>query len=530
MHLFRRIAWVAAILMTIAAVWLHFWSFAHAGGLWRDEVSTANIALLPTLGQVWEALPHDSYPVVFPVLVRLWGTAGIGATDVGFRLLGLVCGLLLLASFWVASRTMDKGLPLLSLALAGLNVTVLRYGDSIRAYGLGTACILLTVPLIWRFTQAPSLRRGLPAGMAAVLSVQALYQNAVFVLALCIAGAVVCVRRGQRREVVGILGIGLAAALSLLPCVNPIHHAQSWWIVEKMGIHWSGFYRQINEATGMQTVLWFVLVIIAALFGIGFGLRNPAQKGTPVQEDLPLFAGLALVVGLAGFWFFLQLAGLPTQSWYYIPAMGFAVICCDTILPRIHHAMRIGVLMIAIIVALMACPAAISPLKCRQTNGDLVAAQVSRYAAPGDLIIVHPWFNGITFARYYRGIAPWTTLPPLADYRFHRYDLLKSKLQMTDAIASVLEQTKAVLQSGHCVWFVGQIPRLPRDTPPPHVLPPAPYGLRGWSDDPYTVSWGERFSYFLLQHITNAVPFVDPSTNHVNPLENMELIANRGWR
>jgi hypothetical protein len=115
MHLFRRIAWVAAILMTIAAVWLHFWSFAHAGGLWRDEVSTANIALLPTLGQVWEALPHDSYPVVFPVLVRLWGTAGIGATDVGFRLLGLVCGLLLLASFWVASRTMDKGLPLLSL-------------------------------------------------------------------------------------------------------------------------------------------------------------------------------------------------------------------------------------------------------------------------------------------------------------------------------------------------------------------------------------------------------------------------------
>ena len=90
--------------MTLAAVCLHFCFFTHAGGLWRDEVAVANIAQLPTLGQVWEALSHDHCPIVFPVLVRLWTAAGPGATDLGLRVLGLGCGLMLLASFWVAKR------------------------------------------------------------------------------------------------------------------------------------------------------------------------------------------------------------------------------------------------------------------------------------------------------------------------------------------------------------------------------------------------------------------------------------------
>ncbi len=529
-YLFRRMAWLAAILMTLAAVWLHFCFLAHAGGLWRDEVAVASISELPTLGQVWQALPHDHCPIVFPVLVRLWAAAGLGATDMALRVLGLGCGLLLLASFWVASRTLDKGLPLLSLALAGLNFTVIRYGDSIRAYGLATACILLTVSLMWRFMEVPCLRRGLPAGLIAVLSVQVLYQNALFLLAICLAGAAVCVRRRQRGAALCILGIGLAAAVSLLPYINPIHHAQSWWIVSQFGIHWNDFRTRIHEATGIWVVLWFFLVILAALFGIGCGLRSTPQNGTPVQRDLFLFASLALVLGLASFGFFIKWAGLPTHRWYYIPALGFAVCCCDTILPRIHRAARMGVMIIAASVALIAFPMANSALQWRQTNGDLVAAQVSQNAAPRDLIVVHPWYNALTFARYYRGTAPWTTLPPLQDYRFYRYDLLKSKLQTTNAIASVLEETEATLQSGHRVWFVGQLPGPRPDGSPPPDLPPAPNGPSGWADAPYTITWGGQFRYFLIQHITNAMTLVDPTANRVNPLENMALIAARGWR
>ena len=82
-----------------------------------------------------------------------------------------------------------------------------------------------------------------------------------------------------------------------------------------------------------------------------------------------------------------------------------------------------------------------------------MAAEVSQKAGPNDLVIVHPWYYGLTFAYYYRGTAPWTTLPPLADYRFHRYDLLKAELQRTNAIEPVFERlqsTPPVIAYG---WF-----------------------------------------------------------------------------
>jgi hypothetical protein len=526
----RQSEWGVAVLLTVAAVGLHFFYLIHAGGLWRDEISVKNIATLPSLGQVWEALPHDHCPILFPSLVRIWSASGLGTTDMGLRILGLGCGLLLLAAFWVASRTMDKGLPLLSLALAGLNFTVIRYGDSIRAYGLATVFILLTMSLIWRFIEAPTLRRGLLAGLAAMLSVQTLYQNAFFLLTICIAGAAVCLRRHQLRRAMAVLSIGLPAAFSLLPYVNPMRQAQSWWIVSKTGVNFMGFLFRMADATGMLVGVWLVLVMVAALLGMGCGLIKTSPNETRAQQDLLLFASIALVIGLTGFGFFVKLTGLPTQRWYYIPALGFAVVCCDVILPRIHQAARIGVLVIAVVVALLAYPSAQSALKLPQTNGDLVAAQVSQNARPDDMIIVHPWYFGITFGHYYRGTASWTTLPPLEDYRFHRYDLVKSKLQMTNVIEPVLKQVETTLRSGHSVWIVGSVPIPQPNEAPPADLPPAPNGPEGWADRPYTDAWGAKFSYFLVYHITNAITLVDPTTNSVSSMENMPLTITSGWR
>ena len=526
----RRLEWIVAGLITIAAVGLHFVYLTHAGGLWRDEVSVINISLSPTLGQVWEALPHDHCPIVFPALVRLWSAAGLGAADIGLRLLGLGCGLLLLASFWLAARMMDKGLPLLSLALAGLNFTVIRYGDSLRAYGLATACILVTMALIWRFLEEPGWPRGLLAALVATISVQTLYQNAFFLLTICVAGAVVCIRRHQQRRAVGVLSLGLPAALSLLPYISPLRHAQSWWIVSQTGVDFTGFLFRMAEAAGMLMGVWLVLAVIASIFGIGCALIKTSPGEAQGRQDLLLFAGTALILGLAGFGFFVRLSGLPTQRWYYIPAMGFAVVCCDLILPRIHRGARIGVLIIAVVVAGLAFPSAASALKLRQTNGDLLAAQVSKNARPDDLIIVHPWYFGITFGYYYRGSAAWTTLPPLEDYRYHRYDLLKTKLQMTNVIEPVLKRVETTLRSGHAVWIVGNVPMPHPNQAPPVDLPPAPRGPEGWGDQPYTFVWGARFSYRLVYQITNVVTLVGPMTNQVSPMEDMTLAIATGWR
>ena len=87
----RQSEWGLAVLLTVAAVWLHFFYLIHAGGLWRDEISVKSIATLPSFGQVWEALPHDHCPILFPSLVRIWSASGLGTTDIGLRILGLGC-------------------------------------------------------------------------------------------------------------------------------------------------------------------------------------------------------------------------------------------------------------------------------------------------------------------------------------------------------------------------------------------------------------------------------------------------------
>src|SRR5208283_1822019 len=67
------------------------------------------------------------------------------------------------------------------------------------------------------------------------LSVQTLYQNAFLVLAACVAGGVVCARHRQWRTAVWVLGVGLAAGVSLAPYAPLIIQSQSWWILQKTG-------------------------------------------------------------------------------------------------------------------------------------------------------------------------------------------------------------------------------------------------------------------------------------------------------
>jgi hypothetical protein len=527
-----KVCWIVAILLTAAAVPLHFFSLTQVGGLWRDEIAIVSIATTPSWAETFRSLPYDHCPIVFPAVVRTWTALGLASTDTGFRVLGLCIGLFLMTSFWAASRMMGKGLPLLSLSLVALNPLVIRYGDTIRGYGLGMTFILLTMGLIWRFIERPNVRRGLLAGVGAVVSVQTLYQNAFFLLAICIAGMVVCLRQRQPSKAVGVLGVGFVAALSLLPYVNPIRNAQSWWVVSQFGASLAHSLDLLSELTGPFLNVWLVVAVLAVALSINQAfIQGSGQDKPHAWEDLPLFGSIALVLGAIGFGVFIKLSGLPTQVWYYIPALCFTVLCCDVILSRTSPPTTIGVLLLATYV-LVISPSAYSALRWRQTNGDLVAAQVSKAAGPNDLIIVHPWHNGLTFAYYYRGVAPWTTLPPIGDYRFHRYDLIKAKLQMTNAIVPVLERVETTLRSGNRVWVVGQLHMPPPYIEMPGSPPPAPNSRSGWFDGPYFDAWGSQFGYLLEHHFTNAIQLVDAKTNSppVNPLETMMLIVTRGWK
>lgn len=525
--------WSVAGLLTIAAIYLHWVFFRHAGVLWRDEIGIVNIAQLASWGEVWRTLSHDHCPIFFPALVRIWTEAGPGATDPGLRIFGLGIGLLMLAALWGTSRMMGRGLPLFSLSLVALNFTVITFGDSMRAYGLATVCILTTLGLVWRFTEMPSWRRGLLAAIAAVLSVQTLYQNAFLVLAVCVAGMVLCVSRRQYRPALAVLVIGLVAALSLMPYVKPMLDAQSWWAVSKTGDGFHAFLDRLIEITGGFSSLWFfyawfVAVIGAMVLGIGHFYLAGKNKATE-RQDVCCFAGVALTTGFVGYGLFFILAGLTVQPWYCIPLLGFIAVCCDAILPRMHSVLRLGVLMVAVVSFFLAWPTSYSKVQQRRTNGDRVAATLAQKVSPNDLVVVYPWFYGLTVARYYHGGAVWKTLPPLENHRYHGYDQLWSELQKTNAIQPVLEQAEAALRSGHRVWIVGDFSMPKANAPLPVDLPPAPNGPTGWLDVPYIRAWSFKFGYVLANHATNITRLVDPSTNAPETWEGIGLTVVSGW-
>src|SRR5436190_23574106 len=122
----RRIAGMVAATGTVLAIGLHIVFGMHAGALWRDEVSSLDIATMHTFVEMWSNLGFDSIPVLFLLVLRM--VAGVPATvsDAVLRVLGFSVGLLILGVIWLNSRWLRLGFPLLSLALIGLNPMIIR--------------------------------------------------------------------------------------------------------------------------------------------------------------------------------------------------------------------------------------------------------------------------------------------------------------------------------------------------------------------------------------------------------------------
>jgi hypothetical protein len=442
----------------------------------------------------------------------------------------LVAGLFLLAAFWFASWTMRNGAPLLAVTLAGLNVTMIRAGDSLRGYDLGSALAVLTLAIIWRLACRPSLAAFACAVAVAILSVQSLYQNAFLLFAACCGGFVLCAVERRWRDTLPIFAVGAAAAVSLLPYIPLIMDAQDWYIIWKAGFRFSYGWKQLSVATGSPlpvfTWVWVALCIgaLVAAICVLFWRRDRLPDRV---RGLILFAGASLVLGAAGYAFFLKLAELPTHSWHYVPLMAFSAVCLDAILFAVWRWTRPAAMVLAALTMSTTFLFDLPAVKCRQTNMDLIASRLSTEVAPNDYVIVYPWYCGVTFKRYYKAAAPWTTLPPMEDQVLQRADLLKAKMQTKDPIAPVIGRITSTLQSGNRVWLVGNFPFTQK--PVPEILA-APNNPWGWSERPYSFYWGVQVTQFLSAHRGRAAVVIPPSANCVNPFENLRLVEVAGWK
>jgi hypothetical protein len=525
-----RLDWILALLITGAAVFLHLVFLKNAGGLWRDEAGVVNLATLPAFGETWKYLGHESCPLFFPTAIRFWSDIGLGGTDFGLRLYGLIIGLLLLGAVWFNAWTLTRSVPLISLGLLAANIAVVRWGDSLRAYGTGSFLMLLTLAFMWRFVAAPSRRRWLLALLVALAGVQCVFQNAFLLFAVCIAGGAVCWRRKDMKNVAAVLAIGLLAALSLVPYLRIIHEAKDWSVLSQSGFSPGLVWQNLSDAFALAAPwtkwLWLGLGLLTVFrWSKFFGRDESAQDSR--ENSAAFFAATALIAGTLIFFVYLRLAHLPTQVWYYLPLVTFAAVCLDAALTNFFSRWQIGRWLFVCVIVALPFAKTFAAVQCRQTNVDLIAATLREQAGPDDLILVHPWYYGISFDRYAKGKTPWLTIPDLADHRFHRYDLFKLKMQMENPLQPELDRIAATLQSGHRIWIIGWLPFA--RTPPPD-LGPAPNQFTGWLDEPYSQAWGESAGYLVSAHVEQVKAIPVASSNCVSDFENLPLVMVAGWR
>jgi hypothetical protein len=205
--------WIVAILITIAVFALHFYYWLHIGGFWRDEVNLIVLAHKHSFAE----MAKDSFPVLMPLIVRLWFAIGLGDSDLHLRLIGFMVGLGTLAALWVGLWKIRREAPLIGLVLLGLNSTMIFFGDSLRAYGLGSVMAIMLTASAFVFLQKPSVAHTAWLALFGILSVQVLYHNAVLVAAVCCGAWSVCWRRSDGGAAIQILIVAIVSAASLLP-------------------------------------------------------------------------------------------------------------------------------------------------------------------------------------------------------------------------------------------------------------------------------------------------------------------------
>lgn len=517
----RRAEQAGAVLLTLVYVLLHVVKALNAGPLWRDEAGAVGVANLPSLRQVFTQFPHEAFPMLFPVTVRAV-THLAGGSDLGFRVFGLLVGLGILVTVWVSIWQMCRGAPLLSLALLGFNGALLQWGDSLRGYGMGTAFIILFTGLLWRVVDKPNRRNALWATFAAIAAVQCLLHSAPLILALCVAGTAVAIRRRSSKLALLVLSIGFVAAVTLLPYLGPLAKARHWDVMVRTTTP-PGF---VLVALGMlgppaSASAWIWGAAFLGAIGVclcGKRITNPADG--PRQRELLLFCFVALLLVLVTCLAFLEVLRYIPRAWYYLALLAVIAVLMDAAFNQLRHPWAsMGRLVVVAAIMLVSLGPAWRIAHSRQSNMDLIAGKLNSAAAKGDLIVVRPWALGISFARYYTSSAPWMTVPPIQFHAFHRYDLIQGEMGEPDNVVlqPLCNRIKDTLKAGGTVWFIGELSwsAVSHETETPASAK--------------SQQWAQELGTFLRQSVSHLEAVPISCSQSVNEFEHVPLWKLNGW-
>lgn len=488
----RAEAGIAALVVSWLA-WLLAAVLIHAGPLWRDEINTKWMAMRSSPGELWRFMHFDSYPPAWFLVVRAWMASGLGSADTGLRWLGVLVGAGVAGAGCLVARHHGRRPPLLFLSLFALSPTMLNYGTSLRAYGFGVVTVLLMAGGVWRYVDRPGRSRFFWALAAALLSVQTLYYNSATLCALCLAGAAALLLKRDHRALLGLVALGLISATSVLPYFfGPLARAAQWSSLVRRPVAPMEYVERCAKALDAPLAgvawVWLALALLAAGGCAGVLVRSRSTR----RRARAVYLAVAIVaVTLAQACFLLTL-GMPTQPWYYITFFAVTAYGLDRGLDLALGQQRAGrVIRLLGVLALVAAtgPGTWARAQVRQTNMDRVAQAVAEASRPGDMVLVAPWYLGVSYGYHERAGLPWSSLPSAEDLHVHRFDLLRESLMAPARGEAIALRVRATLERGGRVWFVGDL-EMPAEDELVEAIPRWPErGPRVW---PYDSLWVKR--------------------------------------
>ena len=531
-NLLAKAEWRLGLLLTATIVSLLLVRAFHAGALWRDECAVVQLAQMPTVRDIAHNFQHEAFPPLFPLIVRGYITV-FGSTDAALRFFGFCVGCLVVGAFWISARLFGNNLPLLGLALLSLNTTFFVWGTTIRGYGLGSAMIVLVFGYVGSLLLGTRRRHIIAAALVCIFAVQILLYNSVLLVA--IGAAVLCILLVERRsrQAIVVAAICTLALVFLLPYTPAYLRARDWNILVRGWPTSYSLWKHFEVALGNPgysiPALWYAIAV--GLIGLFIFRLYKNREAKPPSQRI-WFGLLTSIFAIIGCYGFLRVLSYTTSAWYYLAFSCVIAAALDLIASVLCTAnwLRVARLTVATGALVLAPFADWSAITECQTNVDVAASTVAAQAAPSDLIVVVPWQFGIPFNRYYRGSAPWMTIPNISDHRVHRYDLIKAKMISTHPIGDLTEAIQTTLASRNRVWFVGGL-NLPRPEEGPMTLPPAPASRFQWDNRAYTASWWQQLSVFSVEHAVkvDAVPLSLPQSTRINELEQTSLALVQGW-
>ena len=314
---------------------------------------------------------------------------------------------------------------------------------------------------------------------------------------------------------VTIVVIGLISAASMTIYLPVIHRADSFpprcWCIRRVRAGcWSKFseavgYDGANQETGFYTGndrMWEIAVSSAIAIGLIALIARRRSTDDDFTRQVLAYHLTALIIGLLAYFWFLTKLSYVMQPWYYLALLALVAVCVDGLLAAIKTP---GVRIIICLAALRFCWVTAIPVwydtGLRKTTVDRLANSVERDTQTGDLIVVSPWYCGITFQRYYDGSAQILTVPPVDFLAYHKYDLLLKTISWEIRTPCLLLSPAPSIPLSPAIRCISSATFLTKaSTPRPRHRPNIRSPRKGWSDIQSYDIWNRQLLFALLPH------------------------------